>query len=164
MTTEVYVLNTTTGSISTYTSSQWSAANGIANLDNFFYVVSPSGFYQVTGSFDDGTVIDAYLETGQLYFDTPMPKRLTHIRATIGSTDVVTVYAAAPVGGVDSPTYYPCSSDRSGSTSDTHLAPRGFNPPRGLKYDTYGVKIANVSGSGLSIQEMSVDYVETGFR
>lgn len=146
------VTNTETGAVTTYANY---AFNSFAEHASGLLAAGPGGLYVIdSGESDDGNPIGATLATGKLDFEGAQMKRMSMFHAAIRADGDLSLGISADDG---SPVLYTMSP-----TSPVDLKP--FRQPvgRGLRGRYWQITIANVAGADFSIEDCSMDVVETG--
>ena len=121
------------------------------------YVLTSTQLLELTGSTDDGTDIDAYIQTGKIDFGSPKEKRVS--RAYVRDQYANALELTTLIDAVD-------AEDDAVEDSYTYSIPGKVgarqNPQterlrRDLKGTGWAFKIANVDGGGLVLKGFSVD-------
>lgn len=148
-----YAVNATTGGLSVYDGTQWDAVVGITVHDDSVVILTDSSLFVLSGSDDDGSDIDASVETGALYLGSPehekiCPRIRIHGKAENGLTATVIEHR----NGTE--TEYSYLVDSFGGTESKSQQVR---PGKGIRGETLGFRIENVTGGDLRIDRLSIN-------
>ena len=152
----VYVINTNTLGISEFTINP----NAIAALDGEVYFIDDTSIYKYSGSDDNGTDIDCYIETGYLNLlsneDKRLPTGSVYISYDSDSTGTLTLYNST--NGVDDVDYYDVPIDAT--------YPHMFRPDLwdGMKARWWKFKLANTNGADFSLENWLIGPYSTNRR
>jgi hypothetical protein len=152
MTTATYAINTATGGISTYAGAIYEASLGLAVLNNNLYCVTPAGLYKATGDDDNGTDIDAYLDTGMPAFGEPERlKYCTEARIDgLASGGMMVTTFSDEAGTRRERAYTPPKQDATVARDQRVRFGRG---PRALRW---GLRVANRNGGTLTVKSIAL--------
>lgn len=148
-----YAVNATTGGLSVYDGTRWDAVVGITVHDDSVVILTDSSLFVLSGSDDDGSDIDASVETGALYFSSPEHEKLCirirmHGKAENGANVTVIEHR----DGVETEYSYVVASF-GGAVAKSQLV----RPGKGIRGETLGFRIENVTGGDLRIDRLSIN-------
>lgn len=150
----VFALNCNTLGISRFAGP---SVQDVAVIDNAIFYMTASAVLSSdpASHLDSGTPIAAHVETGDWDGNSPRMKRSTYmgVDATAASRLLVTVtYNTNTPHGTNKPLVH-------GETG-TGTTLRAIKLPRGVKFNTVRVKIANQAGSGFDVSGLRLATIE----
>jgi hypothetical protein len=143
----IYALNTNNLAISEYAGITFPT---LVEQSGSYYGINSNGIYKFTGNDDSGVNIDAYIETGFIYFNTKDLKRFRtgsiYLLYHHTTTDTGTLTFYTSTNGVDDVDYYdvPISA-----TYPAAFRPQLWDGMRGLYWK---FKIANTNGAPFKLE------------
>jgi hypothetical protein len=151
-----YVVNTNTLGISEFTITP----NAIAALDGEVYFIDATSIYKYSGTSDNGTNIDCYIESGYVELLTNEDKRFptgsVYLSYDSDCTGTLTLYNST--NGVDDTDYYDVPIDAT--------YPYMFRPTLwdGMKARYWKFKLANTNGADFKLEKFLLAPYPVGRR
>jgi len=142
----MYALNTKTLAVSEYSLS----LSVLSVLDGRCYGVLTGGMMELTGSDDDGTDIDAYIQTGKMDMNDPTIKRYPRLYLGGTASDGLSATITTEEKGVETDNVY------SAVAWAGNLHEQVVKLARGSQSRHVQVKIENVDGGTMTLDQADV--------
>ena len=160
---EIYSVNANNLAVSKYDDLDLIA---FADYGGNLVSISSTKLYEHSGSDDDGTDIDCYIVTGQLFFGSNNDKRAAYVTARIVHSSKLAVSVVLPdlSSSEGSFLYYPCSEARQYSEGSSVNHSLDFRTPRGVRASTLGFKVSNVDGGTFGVRDLTIRFADTRLK